>query len=308
MTPDQSAELRASKYNATLVWMREINPELRLLRVQPDFTVPPHRPGQYSTLGLGTWEPRAPDCQPEDLQPGQETQMIRRAYSISSSILDDRGELFDYSTTNWLEFYIVLVRKTDSDPPALTPRLFLLKEGDRLFLGPKITGHYTVDAVKPDDTVIFLSTGTGEAPNNYMTWELLRNGHRGKILAACCVRYRQDLGYLPVHENLMKRYPNYRYLSLTTRDPGVRKKVYIQDVIQSGQMEESLGAALDPARTHVYLCGNPNMIGVPQVDRQSGERKYPETVGVIELLEKRGFQIDQPSRKIHGNIHFEEYW
>jgi ferredoxin--NADP+ reductase len=270
--------------------------------------VPEHHPGQYSTLGMGNWEPRVPGCQEEHLQPGHEGQLVRRAYSISSSILDEHGELFDRSKSNWLEFYIVLVRKTEGNPPALTPRLFCLKEGDRLYLGPKITGHYTTATVRPDDTVVFLSTGTGEAPNNYMTWELLRNGHRGKILAACCVRYRQDLAYLSIHERLMKHFANYQYVWLTTRDPTVQKKVYIQELIQSGQMEERLGQTLDPAHAHVFLCGNPNMIGVPQVDRETGERRYPPTVGVIELLEKRGFQVDQPSRKIHGNIHFEEYW
>jgi ferredoxin--NADP+ reductase len=308
MNSDQVKELRQSKYNATLVWIHESNPELRILRVQPDFVVPEHHPGQYSTLGLGNWEPRAPDCQEENLQPGQETQMIRRAYSISSSILDESGQLFDYTRTNWLEFYIVLVRATDSEPPALTPRLFLLQEGDRLFLGPKITGHYTIAAVKPDDSVVFLSTGTGEAPNNYMTWDLLRKGHRGRIISACCVRFQADLAYRAIHEQLMARYPNYGYVWLTTRDPTVTKKVYIQELIQSGQLEEKLGTSLDPGKTHVFLCGNPNMIGVPVINRDTGERTYPNTLGVIEILEKRGFQVDQPSRKIQGNIHFEEYW
>ena len=42
--------------------------------------------------------------------------------------------------------------------------------------------------------MLFLATGTGEAPHNYMLWELLRRGHTGRILSACCVRYRRDLG------------------------------------------------------------------------------------------------------------------
>ena len=72
----------------------------------------------------------------------------------------------------------------------MTPRLFMLREGDRLFLSEKIAGVYTLDPVQPDDTVIFLATGTGEAPHNYMLWELLRRGHPGRILSACCVRYQ----------------------------------------------------------------------------------------------------------------------
>ena len=92
-----------------------------VFRVRPDFPRPPHKPGQYSTLGLGNWEPRFPGCQEEDLKPGDEQKLVRRAYSISSSVLDDNGQLFDMERTDWLEFYIVLVR--ESDRTARQPRL-----------------------------------------------------------------------------------------------------------------------------------------------------------------------------------------
>jgi ferredoxin--NADP+ reductase len=157
--------------------------------------------------------------------------------------------------------------------------------------------------------VLFLSTGTGEAPHNYMLWELLRRGHAGRILAACCVRYRQDLGYLAIHQQLMQRYPNYTYLPLTTREADtLANKVYIQDLVVSGQLEERLGQPLDPARTHVFLCGNPKMIGVPTLDKATNQKVYPQPLGVIEVLEKRGFQVDFAPAKQKGNIHFEEYW
>jgi ferredoxin--NADP+ reductase len=308
MTPEEIKQLRELHYNATIAHRRQAHEDLWIVRVRPDFPVPPHKPGQYSTLGLGQWEPRHPSCQPENAPPGPPTKLIRRAYSLSSSILDDKGNLLDLPALDWLEFYIVLVREAES-PPALTPRLFLLDEGSRLFLGEKITGQFTLDPVQPDDTVIFLSTGTGEAPHNYMVWELLRRGHTGRLLAACCVRYRRDLGYLALHQELMRRFPQYTYLSLTTREAdSVDHKVYIQDLITSGQLEERLGQSLDPAHTHVYLCGNPKMIGAPSVDRGTGQVSYPQPPGVVEILHKRGFHTDQPSVKLKGNIHFEEYW
>jgi ferredoxin--NADP+ reductase len=280
-----------------------------ILRVRPDAGVPKHRPGQYSTLGMGHWEPRAPGCQDEIMKPGEERKLIRRAYSISSSILDDAGDLPDRTGQDWLEFYIVLVRHAEKAPPALTPRLFTLKEGDRVFMGEKIAGHYTLDTVKPTDNILFLSTGTGEAPHNYLLWELLHKKHQGKILAACCVRYKRDLGYLSIQEEVARRYPNYTYLSLTTREADtVSHKVYVQDLLTSGQLEEHLGDTLDPGRTHVYLCGNPKMIGVPNVDRTTGAISFPKPLGVIEILSKHGFQMDQPSLKLKGNIHVEEYW
>jgi ferredoxin--NADP+ reductase len=309
MTAEQVAELRRQRYNATVVWLHKEHSDLLRLRVRPDFPRPAHRPGQYCSLGLGYWEPRLPGCQEEVLKPGDEGKLVRRAYSIGCPVLDERGELLDVAATDWLEFYIVLVREAEKAAPALTPRLFLLRAGDRINLGEKITGHYTLEPVQPGDTVLFLATGTGEAPHDYMLWELLRRGHTGRILSACCVRYRRDLAYWPVHEQLMRRYPNYTYLCLTTREAEtVQHKVYIQDLITSGQLEERLGQALDPARTHVFLCGNPKMIGVPVKDKETGQRVYPQPTGVIEVLERRGFRADQPNIKFKGNIHFEEYW
>ena len=226
-------------------------------------------------------------------------------------MLGERNELAAMNEADWIEFYIVLVRDNGEEnrAPQLTPRLFMLKEGDRINIGEKITGHYTLDVVRPNDNVIFLGTGTGEAPHNYMLWELLQRGHTGKIVSASCVRMGRDLAYLQVHEELMHKYGNYRYLPLTTRElvPGSHK-VYIQDMISSGELERQLGVPMTPETTHIFLCGNPKMIGVPVKDPATGERKYPETVGVIELLEKIGFRADDARTKTKGTIHFEEYW
>jgi ferredoxin--NADP+ reductase len=311
LTPEEVTELRLKRYNATVVGVRKFHPDLMTLRVRPDFPRPPHKPGQYCSLGLGYWEPRVAGCQAEALTPEEAAKVVRRAYSISCPVTadGDPDRLADYGAADWLEFYIVLVRENlDGRVPALTPRLFALQAGDRLNMGEKITGMYTLDPVKPGDNVVFLGTGTGEAPHNYMLWELLRRGHTGKILSACCVRFRQDLGYLHVHEHLMRHYPNYKYLPLTTREESGTLKKYIQDVIEGGELEERLGDTLDPARTHVFLCGNPKMIGVPHRDKESGTKAYPQPPGVIEILEKRGFQADVSAVKFKGNIHFEEYW
>jgi ferredoxin--NADP+ reductase len=309
LSPEQIADLRRKLYNATVSGLRKAHSDLATIRIRPDFPIPKHQPGQYTSIGLGYWEPRHPGCQEEALKAGEETKLVRRAYSIGCPILDDNGQLLDRDRAGWLEFYIVLVRETGNDKaPGLTPRLFLLKEGDRLNLVDKITGHYTLDPVQPGDTVVFLATGTGEAPHNYMLWELLGRGHTGRILSACCVRYRRDLAYLETHEVLMRRHTNYTYLSLTTREADtVKHKVYIQDLITSGQLEEQLQRPLDPVHTHVFLCGNPKMIGVPVKNRETGQLSYPQPTGVIEILEKRGFKADQGS-KAKGNIHFEEYW
>jgi ferredoxin--NADP+ reductase len=312
MTPDEIAEQRRRRYNATVTSLRKVHSDLLVLRVRPDFPIPPHRAGQYTTLGLGMWEPRFPGCQDEVRRLGDEGRLVRRAYSLSCSVLDLNGQLSELHRADWLEFYVVLVRETadTAHAPQLTPRLFMLREGDRLQVGERITGHYTLEGVGQNDTVLFLATGTGEAPHNYMLWELLHAGHRGRMLSACCVRYRRDLGYLPIHEQLMVNYPNYIYVPLITREPETAgRKVYIQDLITSGQFEARLAAALDPVSAHVFLCGNPAMIGLPAKDPETGEPRYPRPPGVVEILEARyGFRRDAPLDRVRGNIHYEEYW
>jgi ferredoxin--NADP+ reductase len=231
--------------------------------------------------------------------------MARRSYSVSSSMVDETGELMPPHPDE-VEFYVVQVRPGEVELPALTPRLFKKGVGDRIFMSRKFTGRYTLDEVKPDDTVVFLSTGTGEAPQNAMTAELLRNDHQGKILSVVCVRYRQDLAYTEQQKVVQDGFGNYEYVTLTTREPeNEGRKVYIQDLILSGELEKLLGAPLDPKTAHVFLCGNPSMIGLPRWD-DDGTMTFPETLGVCQILSERGFTIDH--HKTRGNVHYEEYW
>ena len=70
--------------------------------------------------------------------------------------------------------------------------------------------------------------------------------------------------------------------------------------------EKEYGVALDPGTTHVFMCGNPAMIGLPKEDEATGELVYPKPTGVVEILTERGFTLDH--RKQRGNLHYEEYW
>lgn len=312
LSPEQIAEVRATRYNATVTHLHHIHTDLIVMRVKPDFPRPKYHAGQYCTLGLAYFEPRVEGCQTETLKPDDLPKLIRRSYSISHGFYaDGTDRIRDENQDDWLEFYIVLVRENlDGRVPALTPRLFGLHEGSRLQVGEKIVGHFTLDPVKtPTDAIVFLGTGTGEAPHNSMAATLLRQGHTGPILNACCVRYARDLGYLDTHRQLEKQFPNYKYLPLTTREntAGGSKK-YIQDLIVSKELDGFLGRPLDPTACHVFLCGNPKMIGIPYKDKESGAWKFPEPLGAIEALEHRGFKADNPTLKVEGNVHFEKYW
>ena len=292
--------LRSDFYNAVITHFDRSHSDLWKIRVQPDHGDTSHLPGQYASLGLGYWEPRTDNATDPGLD-ARAGKLIRRSYSISSRIFDEYGYLTDAARSEELEFYIVLVPPSSERVPALTPRLALKQPGDRIYLGPKVAGRYTLaPVVDPESTVALLSTGTGEAPHNAMVVELLRKGHRGPIVSAVSVRVMQDLGYWDEHQQLESHFPNYHYLPIATREPGVPKR-YIQDLIRDGDLAE-LDIDLTPSSTHVYLCGNPAMIGLPE----GPEAEFPEPQGVVELLVERGFTLDR--RQQRGNIHYEEYW
>ncbi len=292
-------EFRHEHYNATITAFEPTHSDLWVLRVKPDHGDTTYLPGQYASLGLGYWEDRIDEAVDPDLDDKWE-KLIRRSYSISHPILEESGYIAPGDVGGELEFYIVLVRADESHVPALTPRLALKRPGDRIYLGPKVAGRYTLGSVlDPSTTVVFFATGTGEAPHNSMAAELLRKGHTGPIIATVTVRNWADLGYMETHRELEKRYPNYHYVPMPTREADVPKR-YLQDLIVNNDFEQFLGHPLQPENTHVFLCGNPAMIGLPE------DGTFPETTGVVELLTERGFTLDK--RNEPGNIHFEEYW
>lgn len=297
----RARELAATHYNATITSFDTAHNELWRIRLRPDREAIAHSAGQYCSIGLGFWEPRADASTDPNLESRLE-KVIRRSYSISSPIFDERGYLA--GDGDEIELYIVWVQPDADRIPALTPRLALKNVGDRLYLGPKVAGRYTVDPITdPSASVVFIGTGTGEAPHNAMLVDLLRRGHYGKILSVVTVRYLSDLAYLSEHRELEERYPNYRYLPVPTREPGL-PKLYAQDLLRDGAMEDALRAPLDPVNSHVFLCGNPSMIGLPEYVEEVPV--YPETPGMAELLSKQGFILDH--RKVSGNVHYEEYW
>ena len=306
------AQLRATHYNAEVTSIARMHDELMIMRVRPDWSKFEFSPGQYTVIGCGNWE-RSVDGGPNTVR-GEcsKPQLVRRAYSISSPILDTSGKLVRADDATEVEFYIALVRRSDRHT-GLTPRLFALAAGNRMMLGRQAHGRYSLAGVRSDDAVVFAATGTGEAPHNTMIATLLASGHRGPIAAVVCVRRRCDLGYLSTYRRLERMFPNVRYITLTTRerenlDPaavGYVGKRYLQHYFASGDFERDTGISLWPTSTHVFLCGNPRMISVPsKVPGSEQGRSAPS--GMVEILQQRGFTTDRPHSP--GNIHFEKYW
>jgi len=271
------SENNKDAYNAAVIGREQINPQLLILRVQPDAVMFDFKPGQFAVLGLLGSELRAPEAASEEIVP-EPDKLIRRAYSIASSSVERR----------YVEFYLTLVTSGQ-----LTPRLFALKYGSRLFLGPKASGMFTLDRVPPGKAVVLIATGTGLAPYLSMLRTMLVNETQRRFVVLHGARFGWDLGYRGELESLARLRPNFTYIPSITRsdqDPHFHGRTgRVQALVEQGVVEKESGVALDPAQADVFLCGNPEMVKAAK-----------------ELLEARGFKTDEPGKP--GTIHVEEYW
>ncbi len=272
-----SASEPAIAYNAVLTGREEINAQLLILRVQPDSTLFDFRPGQFTTLGLLGREVRVPEADDEE-PPPEPGRMIRRAYSIASSSVERR----------YVEFYVTLVASGQ-----LTPRLFALPHGGRLFLGPRASGMFTLDRVPPGKALLLIATGTGLAPYMSMLRTMLIADASRPYVVLHGARYSWDLGYRGELESLARVRPNLTYIPTVTRpdeDPHFRGHTgRIQTLLDQGIVETLGGIPLDPAQTEVFLCGSPEMIRI-----------------VKEAFVLRGFAQQRGGEP--GTLHVEAYW
>ena len=264
-------------YNATVVQRTELNPDLIILRVKSDGSLFQFKSGQYTVLALAGSSQRIAfsDSEEEQPKPGQ---LIRRAYSISSSSRENE----------YLKFYVSLVRSG-----ALTPRLFALQEGDRIGLGPKAVGRFTLSEVDASHDLVLISTGTGLAPYISMIRSAHVCGEGRKFYVLHGARYSWDLGYRSELQALDHGCGTFTYLPTVTRtekDASWNGHAgRIQTLIEDGTLEKSLGGSPDPSRLSVFVCGNPEMVE-----------------DVQKRFEEMGFQLHSP--KEPGNLHVERYW
>jgi ferredoxin--NADP+ reductase len=263
--------------NATLIDRDDLTDELAIIRVRPDSgVIPPFEPGQYITIGL-----------PQDdrgttlttsASPTTRPRMIRRAYSVASSA----------DQSDWLEFIVVLVREG-----RLTPHLWEVPVGGRLWINQKAKGQFTLQGIPTDKNLVMVSTGTGIAPYMSMLRTYQGQNRWRKFVVIHGVRLMQDLGYRQELEQSSAQDPTVLYIPTVTREPedsnwqGLRGRVQI--ALEDQAFRRLTGAPLMPENCHVFLCGNPAMV-----------------TGVQALLETKGF-VTQTAQTL-GNLHLERYW
>jgi len=265
--------------NAVIQQRIEVAPGLMVIRVAPDgWELPDFTPGQFAVLGLPPEAPRCDIADPdeEEHKPGV---LIRRAYSIASSSI----------AREYLELYITLVRSG-----ALTPRLFALQPGDRLWLGPKITGRFTLDEAPVDADLVLVATGTGLAPYMSMLRTMRPEDDGRRIAVFLGARHSWDLGYRSELVTLDRLSPSFSYLSIISRPaeepvPWSGPAGYVQDLWQGDHLERIWGSRPTPESSRIFLCGNPAMIE-----------------DMVVILAEEGFR--EHSRKQPGHVFVERYW
>ena len=263
--------------NAVVQQVVQVSPIMKVFRIAPvGWTLPDFKPGQFVPIGLPPTSAKCAEATEEPVEPDQ-TKIIRRAYSIASSNL----------SKDYVEFYITLVHSG-----ALTPRLFNLNIGDKIWLGSKFVGMFTMDQIHEDQNIVLIGTGTGVAP--YMS--MLRSDalHRkGNILVIHGASNSWDLGYSSELNLLQAISPRFKYIPTITvpereYTPWAGRTQFINDIWDDGTIEKLWGFKPTAKNTHIFLCGNPNMVN-----------------GMIEDLEKEGFI--EHSRKVAGQIHAEKF-
>lgn len=266
-------------YNATLSQSVDVADTLRIIKVKMDTPHPPFKPGQFVMVGLTPETPRYEKAEPEVVKRKPTDKIIRRAYSICSNPND----------THSYELYLSLVKSGE-----LTPRLWRLKEGDRLWCSGKPAGVFSIQSVPIERGLLFFCTGTGIAPFMSMIRTARREKSTRKITLVHAVDVSAHLAYRKELEAYATENPNFHYLPVITfpdRDPKWTGLTgWIQDDIRNGTYEKKIRAPILPDGMHVLLCGNPAMIK-----------------SAIEALREKGY-VQGKSNDPTASIYIEEYW
>jgi ferredoxin/flavodoxin---NADP+ reductase len=191
-----------------------------------------------------------------DTEEGNEDSRVARAFSFVNPPHDPV-----------LEFYGVVVPEGP-----LSPRLARLKAGDVLHVASNPAGFLVLREVPDCDTLWLLATGTGIAPylsilRTEAPWQRFRN-----VVLVHAVRTAREL----VYREVIQKLPGLKYVTFVSREshagslPG-----RIPAAIADGRLEKAAGVALDPASSHVMLCGNPQMLKDAQAALMArGMRKH----------------------------------
>lgn len=205
-------------------------------------------------------------------------ELVVRAYSVVSSPFDEN-----------LEFFSIVV-----PDGAFTSNLQHLEIGDELYLDKTAYGYLTLARYQLPlaHDLWLLATGTGLAPflsmlQDFETWTKYQHIH-----LIYSVRSTTELAYVDriqeIAESFGEGHTGFKFVPIITRDPNATLHDRLPVLIENGELEKVVGLSLNPATSHVMLCGNPQMVEDTK-----------------DALKQRGLSMN---RRGEGNIAVENYW
>lgn len=263
----------ALEYNATVTLRADLAPDTMALRVKLDGEAFPFEAGQYTVLGLLRSSPRTGEAAAEspEMMAKPADHMIRRAYSITSNSADDE-----------LEFVVTLVRSG-----GLSPRLFALREGSRIYVHGAAQGIFTLDASSGNRDLLLVATGSALAPYLSMIRTSFSETEEIKYVVVHAAGTSRDLAFRTQMEEMAAATDRLTYIPTVTRpdlDPdwdGLTAPV--EQLLADGEIEDAVGMPVAPEHYDVFLSGAPDMIKT-----------------VTAALGEAGFEAE--------DIHAERYW
>ena len=204
---------------------------------------------------------------------------VFRAYSVASSPYDE-----------FIEFFSVVIPDGE-----FTSKVNHIQVGDSLLLNTTPFGYLTLARYQlplPNDLWL-LATGTGLAPflsilKTIDVWQQYQ-----RIILVYSARTSQELAYQAQISSIKSIYGDngaaFVFLPIVTREADYAgEKARIPNLILSGKLTELVGQKLDKARSHLMLCGNPQMV--------EDTKEALKSIGLT--MNRRG----------EGNIAVENYW
>ena len=204
---------------------------------------------------------------------------VFRAYSVASSPYDE-----------FIEFFSVVIPQGE-----FTSKVNHIQVGDSLLLNTTPFGYLTLARYQlplPNDLWL-LATGTGLAPflsilKTIDVWQQYQ-----RIILVYSARTSQELAYQAEIGSIKSIYGDdgaaFVFLPIVTREADYAgEKARVPNLILSGKLTELVGQKLDKERSHVMLCGNPQMV--------EDTKEALKSIGLT--MNRRG----------EGNIAVENYW
>lgn len=204
---------------------------------------------------------------------------VFRAYSVASSPYDE-----------FIEFFSVVIPHGE-----FTSKVNHIQVDDSLLLNTTPFGYLTLARYQlplPNDLWL-LATGTGLAPflsilKTIDVWQQYQ-----RIILVYSARTSQELAYQAEIGSIKSIYGDngagFVFLPIVTREADYAgEKARIPNLIVSGKLTQLVGQKLDKERSHVMLCGNPQMVEDTK-----------------EALKSLGLTMN---RRGEGNIAVENYW